>query len=169
MQEKGQDVQTHIQSEEAESLCEIRTFQNGGSTHALSLTQEGGLDGQVRPEGCILLRSHSERTQALPEVPVARKYLRVQGTAFRAGVSPPDLHKVAKTSFGVVEETRAPLDNVLGRPVSLSRFSTGTGEGPTVGLVALPVLSVPDKLGKVSTSTHKEARVFGACGGLRVQ
>ena len=89
MQEKGQDVQTHIQSEEAESLCEIRTFQNGGSTHALSLTQEGGLDGQVRPEGCILLRSHSERTQALPEGPVARKYLRVQGTAFRAGVSPP--------------------------------------------------------------------------------
>ena len=166
-QEKGRDVQTHTESKEAESLCEIRTFQNGGSAHALSLTQEGGLDGQVRPEGCILLRSHSERTQAPPEVSVARKHLPVQGTAFWVGFSPPDLHKVAKTSFGVVEETRAPFDNVPGRPVSLSQFSTGTGEGPTVGLVALPVFRVPDKLGKVSPSTHKEARVFGACGELR--
>ena len=33
--------------------------------------------------------------------------------------------------------------------------------------MALPVLRVPDKLGKVSPSAHNEARVFGACGGLR--
>ena len=141
--------ETCFQPQKPKQANRVSTLQNGGMANAQDNNQTGRLDGQIRPEGRLLLRSDAEAGSQIPVLPVGRQSIPVQLSPIRASFRSEIIHQTAQTSNSNNEKTRLSDDSISRRlPANESKpyRTNSTSKLPHI-LVAEPGLHhQPEKI-----------------------
>ena len=87
-----------------ETVCENRALQDGGSPPAPRPASSTGLDGEVRPEGCLPSGPNSPKPSTPPNLPVGGKALHVQCLPFGLSSAPRVFTKLLKPVVGFLRQ-----------------------------------------------------------------
>ena len=93
---KGREIQADYKSKNAESICTLPTFQNGGSAGRKENAQQRGPRVQIRSERCLFYRSPKHKLQKTSKISVERETIRVSVPSFWTGASTQDIHKITE-------------------------------------------------------------------------
>ena len=159
--EKGWGPKACSEPEVPEPVCENRALQDGGSSPAPRPASSTGLDGEVRPEGCLPSGPNSLKPSTPPNLPVGGKELHVQMPTIWPVLSTQSVHQIAEASGGLLEANRLSSNNISGQHANLAP------DHP----VDLPVARGPRTYGqpvKVHNKPHSGVGISGLSGGINI-
>ena len=113
--QEGRKSETCHQSETAEQICEIRAFQDGGTTHSQSPHSTEQLDGKSGPERCLLHGSNCTAAPASPSIQNRDGNISLQVSTIQPVHSPQSIHQSPKTSHRAPEVSRHSSSDIHGR------------------------------------------------------
>jgi len=149
-QEERWGEQTCDQLERVKFVCNLPTFQNGGSVFTEKFSSEWGLDDQNRFEGCLLYRASKQTTSTpfafhawRPEIPVFLPPLRVR-------TRPSPFYKALKACCCPIKETGSETDYLSRRHYCFQSDSGGDCAGQGLSPLAPPAFRLCDQLEKIS-------------------
>ena len=85
---KRRVIQTGVQHERTKPICTVREVQDGGRTNAVYAIGEKRLDDKNRSQRCLLLPTHSGRTQEIVQIQVEQCPPAIPGMSIRVGLGP---------------------------------------------------------------------------------
>ena len=133
-----------------EFLCNLPTFQNGGSVFTETFSSDWGLDDKNRFERCLLYCASKQSTSTpfafhawRPEIPIFLPPLRVR-------TCPSPFYEALKAFCCPIKETRSETDHLSRRHSCFQSVSGGHCEGQGLNPLAAPASRLCDKLEKIS-------------------
>ena len=105
----------------SKSVHSLRTFQNGGDTHAPGSSTERRLFGEGRPKGCLLYGTRLEKSSKIPSVCLEGNNVRVCMPPIRFIQCPTGVHKVDETCGCPIAKTGHSFDYLSGRHTHYGR------------------------------------------------
>ena len=101
--QKQWESEAHPQPKEAEHLCNIRTFQNGGCQMCQGLAKSERVHVQAGSKRCIPHSAGPDVTPDFLEIPVAREGVSVHRSSLWAGFRTPSVYQADETGLGMSE------------------------------------------------------------------
>lgn len=105
-------VQNHIESEKAQSIDPLPTFQNGGDQRFEKSLEEGRLHGKIGSPGRVLECSNTPGVKEIPEIPLGGNSVRICGPGLRAGTRTQNLYEADEGSDVDFERVEHPDNNL---------------------------------------------------------
>ena len=95
---KGRVIQTGVQHEGTKPMCTVREVQDRGHANAVHAIGEKRLDDKYRSQRCLLLPTHSGRTQEIVQIQVEECPPTISGMSIRVGINSKNFHDDSETS-----------------------------------------------------------------------
>ena len=115
---KRRVIQTGVQHERTKPICTVREVQDGGRTNAVYAIGEKRLDDKNRSQRCLLLPTHSGRTQEIVQIQVEQFPPAIPGMSIRVGLGPENFHEDSEASNRSMSTPRDQDINTPGRSVA---------------------------------------------------
>ena len=150
-----------IQFKEAEPLCPVPTFQNGGTDLTEELATTRRLDAETGPQGCLFLRANDGTTEETPAVRVGNETLRIPVPTFRPSVSSKRLYEADETGGWNTTQDRGQSDNLPRRPAHNEPMPGPAAEGRQDYQPFAGEPRVRSQRGEVTHDTNPRPRIPG--------
>ena len=158
---EGWRTETSNQSEKAESVCGIPTFQNGGNSDLEIPHKERGFHGQTGSERCILRGSHKSSTSQVYPFLLAREDLRIPSPAVWPQGRAPLLYQASEAGICFPQENRSETCRLLRRHDTAESMQTYADTGLVLSEMASGKPGVPNKLEEICLCPHTSNPVLG--------
>ena len=139
---EGWHNETNNRSQRTEQVHSLGTLQDGGNPSNPDAAQRGRLDGETKPEGCILRGPNLPNRQEAPHISIPGHHLPVRVPSIWPLVSPEDLYENNEACHSMVETDglsdgqlyrRQPHSgSVQARSQVMGRVSSSTLGGPVI-------------------------------------
>ena len=155
-------LSTDFQSQTAESVCTLRTLQNGKHADADDNAPIRRLDGDTRSKGRVLLHSDTSRTPQISPVLVGQHSVPVSNAPIRVGVSTKGIYQTTTTSGSFLATDGYQTSDIFGRCNPVKSIPDRPGEGQAHCSEATPWTGICSEFTKI----HAESGTAGGIPGI---
>ena len=153
--------ETSNKFDELESICEVRTLQNGKHPYAPQLIKKRRLSGQNRFEGCLLHSPHLGKSPKISTVSLEGKSLRICMPSIRTSFGPTSFHQDHETSNRAIAPVRDSSYNLSRRHADYGRDSRNGQMSCSYDSEPSRKPGVHYKLPEISSNTNYNYRISG--------
>ena len=158
---KGWGSATSDKPKKPESVCAVRTFQNGRFSFPEVHAKKGRLHVQTRPQRCLFFPSASSGVSKICTVPMEGKAIPIQMSMFWVGASSQDIYKTVEGPYCSSTETEHPNYNLHRRYTSCRENLGGNSISKGYSHIFPPASRICIESKKVNHSSMSRTRIFG--------
>ena len=166
-QERGSDEASH-QSQEVERMGNAPALQNGGHGDAQGTTEDERLDGEGRPQRCLLHNSNTQRPSALPEIYGRAKSLSVHMSTIWSVMCTMGIHQSDEAGCNISSCHGGANDSLHRRHFVDGRHSSSGEESPRGSDATADRFGVYCQRSEICHHPNPADRVPGSEGGLYI-
>ena len=160
--QRGGPISPNYKLEGVKQLCPIPSLQNGGVEGRKIPSEEGRLDVQNRPEGCLLLSSLEHTIPKAGPLQLEREAVRVSLPSLRLRSSPKDFYKINESPCGTLETARDSSSYLPRRHVDHGLIPRGGDQSKGYHHVSLSSPGIDNQYQKIGPHTLSATGVPGS-------
>ena len=166
--QKGGSDEASDKPQEIERMGGTPALQDGRYGDSQGIIEDRQLDGEGRPERCLLHNPSTPQTPIISEIHSGARALPVHMPTIRPVLCPMGLHQSDETNSNFPPQHGGAHDSLHRRYTPVGGLPEPSGDPPTSLGVSVNKSGIYHQLFQVDNHTYPEDRVSGVTGGLNV-